>query len=493
MDFAYESQGTNTYLVYEIKSDDEIDSMSFGMLTNNTIMGFAPTFFTQMDAKKYIKYNVSGKISVKQFFDGVVNKKRLIGVFEGIVDGLLSAEDYMIDMDSIILDINYIFANVSTCEASLICLPVSGSRKSTTDLGLFFKNIMFSTQFDQTENCDYIAKVINFLNGSPIIVLNDFKVLLQSIKKEMNQAQPVPQAPVVKPYVNTAESVAVNASIPKPVSEVTQVPVNATPVSQPKDQNIPPVQSTNNSKSTAKDDAGKEIGMLDLLLHYSKENVELYKSQKAQKKGTIQPAAPKQQVSRKQPESGVAPSFAIPGQAAPAPAPAVQSTIQSAQPSKVNQGVQPQLQAPAMNQSTRPAFVPRQAPQGKAANFGETTVLGGNANGETSVLIAVQSPTQMMAPHLIRAKNNEKISLNKPVFRVGKEKSYVDYCIGDNTAISRSHANFVMRDGEYFVIDTNSKNHTYVNGVIIQSNVETKISHGDKVRLADEDFEFRLY
>ena len=95
-------------------------------------------------------------------------------------------------------------------------------------------------------------------------------------------------------------------------------------------------------------------------------------------------------------------------------------------------------------------------------------------------------------PYLIRAKNNERIELNKPVFRIGKEKSYVDYFISDNTAISRSHANVISRDGEYFVVDTNSTNHTYVNGMMIQSNVETKIVDGVKIRLANEEFEFKL-
>lgn len=90
-------------------------------------------------------------------------------------------------------------------------------------------------------------------------------------------------------------------------------------------------------------------------------------------------------------------------------------------------------------------------------------------------------------------KNNEKIPLNKPVFRIGKERSYVDYFISDNTAISRSHANIINRDGEFFIVDTNSTNHTYVNGGMIQSNVETKLSNGTKIRLANEDFEFKLY
>ena len=69
----------------------------------------------------------------------------------------------------------------------------------------------------------------------------------------------------------------------------------------------------------------------------------------------------------------------------------------------------------------------------------------------------------------------------------------MDYFIGDNTAISRSHANIVNHNGEFFVVDTNSTNHTYVNGGMIHSNEEVKLSHGTVIRLANEDFEFKLY
>jgi len=65
--------------------------------------------------------------------------------------------------------------------------------------------------------------------------------------------------------------------------------------------------------------------------------------------------------------------------------------------------------------------------------------------------------------------------------------------VADNSTISRAHANIITRDGEYFVVDTNSKNHTYVNGQMIQSNVETKITHGTKLKFSNEEYEFRLY
>jgi len=124
-------------------ADANIDSMSLGMLTNNKIPGLADTLFTQMDSTKYVKYNVSAKIPVSQFFAGAVNKKRLLGVFRGIVDAILSAEDYMLDENSILLDLEYIFADVTTCETVLVCLPVVCEEKRQ-DLGAFFKGLMFA-------------------------------------------------------------------------------------------------------------------------------------------------------------------------------------------------------------------------------------------------------------------------------------------------------------------------------------------------------------
>ena len=143
MSFTFENQGTNTYLVYELSNNDEIDSMSLGMLTNNTIPGLAAASFTQMDTTKYIKYNVSAKVSAEQLFSGTVNKKRLVGVFSGVVDAMLSAEEYMIDTSSILLDLGYIFADVSTCETVVVCLPVMNGEHKNPELGMFFKNIIF--------------------------------------------------------------------------------------------------------------------------------------------------------------------------------------------------------------------------------------------------------------------------------------------------------------------------------------------------------------
>lgn len=612
MEFTYENQGASTYLVYEIKPTDSVDTLSLGMLTNNNISGIARTLFTQIDESRFIKYNVSSKISMQQYFSGIVNRKRLLGVFGSIVEGLAAAEDYMLDLSSIILEPDYIFVDVSNCSALLICVPIGNVNNNKNDLCAFFKNVMVNTKFDQTENSDHVAKIFNYLNSCVELSLADFKQLIDELKNEQigisvqqitpsaSAVQPLNQPPVQPPMSQMnnnrqatqynpvmqqppAQNIAashpnnyqprpgqISRDNPKQNSPVSPMPQNtmpARPVTSVQGMAVPPQQMPQMNQ-TPPANGQKKMSMFDLLRHYSKENKEIYRQQKAAQKAQnlsakqniSQPGAPAQAgfavpgANPNMPGPSVNsnknnrnPGFAVPGMqnnvtnasfaqgngsvsfntpgnpaSNPAPSPAGQALYPAGKPNGANFNVPGSApNVPASNQPPRnippmsaPSPVPVQAPssapaptpvpapqpapqpvmsQGQHLNFGETTVLSGKKPGETTVLNGGAQPRQTMVPHLIRAKNGEKIYINKPFFRIGKEKSYVDYFIGDNTAVSRSHANIVTNNDKFFIVDTNSTNHTFVNGSMIQSNIETPINHGDKIRLGNEEFEFRLY
>lgn len=119
-----------------------------------------------------------------------------------------------------------------------------------------------------------------------------------------------------------------------------------------------------------------------------------------------------------------------------------------------------------------------------------TTVLGADP-GETTVLGSEELDTPNF-PYLIRNKNNEKIMVDKPSFRIGKERKYSDYFVSDNNAVSRSHADIITREKRYYIIDLNSTNKTYVDGRAIAIEKEIEIFDGTKLRLANEDFVFYI-
>ena len=91
---------------------------------------------------------------------------------------------------------------------------------------------------------------------------------------------------------------------------------------------------------------------------------------------------------------------------------------------------------------------------------------------------------------LRRVKTGEQIHINKPIFRLGRERSYVDYYISDNTTVSRSHAQIQWKNGHYVILDTNSVNHTYVNDQRLQPMQDWILRSGDTIRLGNESFEF---
>lgn len=140
-------------------------------------------------------------------------------------------------------------------------------------------------------------------------------------------------------------------------------------------------------------------------------------------------------------------------------------------------------------------------------DMGEATgLLSDDAGGATGLLYAngsrgaqyaddddatgLLTPESHHYPSLYRVLTKEVIRVNKAVFRLGKERSYVDYFVTNNNAVSRSHADIITRGKRCFVLDLNSKNKTYINGRAIPAQSECEIYDGDHLTLGNEEFVF---
>lgn len=107
---------------------------------------------------------------------------------------------------------------------------------------------------------------------------------------------------------------------------------------------------------------------------------------------------------------------------------------------------------------------------------GETTLLGGGMGGA----------------YLIRKKNGEKIPITSQNFAIGKERRRVNYCISDNTSVSRYHVVIMKKDSDYYAADQKSSNFTFVNGVQLSPYQETLLTDRSTLKLSDEEFEFHV-
>ena len=102
------------------------------------------------------------------------------------------------------------------------------------------------------------------------------------------------------------------------------------------------------------------------------------------------------------------------------------------------------------------------------------------------------APIPKVNPYLIRVNTDERIMITKQTFKIGKAGMGVDYTISGNGAISRVHAIITGKDGEYFIKDNKSTNHTFVNGKSVDEGESEKLTDNCKIVLGDEEFIFKL-
>lgn len=395
--FTYENQEASSFLVYQLRKEEQLDTVGMGMLSNNQIPHILPVLYTQINENRYLRYAVPSRIPLDSFLDGMVSRERLLNVLTSICEAIEESQAYMLDSSMLVLDKRYIFANVTTGEVAMVYLPVLEQTKDNFELCDFFKKIMFGTQFDSSEDCSYIATIINQLNKNGNFLVTDFKKMLQTLQnqgaKESHQekvSMSDQRKPREIPRPVPRPKKAAEPPKPVPLSPKVEVPTRPEPVFKK-----PEIQTDADSKKSK----GSVLSVI---------------------------AVP----NRKYEESGF-------------------------------------------------------------ANFGETSVLNSDI-GQTTVLGSNAEETEKTSAFLIQKKNGNRIKVDKLLFRIGKEKSFVDYWVSDNTAVSRSHADILNHEGNYYIRDNNSTNHTYLNGTMLTSNQEYSVKNGDQIVLGNEAFEFTL-
>ena len=115
------------------------------------------------------------------------------------------------------------------------------------------------------------------------------------------------------------------------------------------------------------------------------------------------------------------------------------------------------------------------------------------ASSETTVLSAGMnpSPNSYAIGTLICKRTGENIVIDKPVYRIGKNENYNDYCIRNNTAVSRMHAEIHGTMQGAVIIDVGSTNGTFVSGNRIPQGQQIPLHPGNVISFGDEEFEFR--
>lgn len=508
--FDTDEQESGKYLVYYKQESDEVDSLVMGMMENNRIEGTVPFVKTQVNAAVSYRYDITGLQPLNEYFSGIVSKNRILTVIGEILEERKLLEEYMLDLETAVLESRYMFVEQSTGQVKLLLLPV---KHENLPPDMFFRSMIFSVQYDSAEDVSYVTKILNYFNGTEGFSLTGFETLIRELKNQRVpvQTQESPTMSVLLTPQN--QSMPVQNPIP-PMREAEELLTVPLVQQTPKVQEIPPVQQdTTYDPGTTMLNAGAAPAG-GYTQHYVNPNLTHSQSSIPVSGGNIpktypgtkqeefdnvpQPEQQKEEAPVKEKkgifgrkEKGEKPQkTGLFGKKEKTKSTAVSKEETPNRPKSFHgiaipgSDVVPQQENTATTATAIPAqnvSIPVHA--APIQNFGDTVDLQSYTNATQHTA----APAAMKNPCLIRKETREQFFLKKEVNRVGRSRENVDVYITDNTSIGRVHAVLYLRNGRVFVEDQNSRNGTFLNGHRVIGQEE--LVPGASLRLSNEEFE----
>lgn len=333
----------------------------------------------------------------------------------------------------------------------------------------FFKGLIYKMRYSQNEDTSYVIRLIEYFNGSQPFSLIELKNLLESLsEKAASDASN-------KTDIKDAMQYQPSGDLGRKQYDVEIKPILDTEVNNSFESKLytlnsmtqPEPQSPVSIPAVSKDKIKEKKGLFwKKKNHSSKEKKSKEEKSKSKVKTTKGVSIPSK--------------MTIPGQAVSANDYFLKQEDNNI-PVIENQNRNTQASTYGVDNYNMVA----------GTGFGETTVLSMEV-GETTILsqdMQNDAGIPERAAYIIRKKNGDKRLIHKSEFKIGKEASYVDFCIEDNSSVSRTHANIIRENGKFYIMDNNSTNHTYVDNKIVMPGEKIELFHASQIRLADEEFE----
>lgn len=416
---------------YMLQANDRIDNLTLGMMVNNDIEGIAPLRPIQAGNERYFKYELDNKVSLNEYLGEYVKRDRLLLSFYHIAVAIKVSTEYMINWTSFVLDMEHIYVEQESGKTYLICVPLLSVLNDGNTCN-FFKNILFTAQFDEEENGDYVGRLITFLNPKTYTIdkfIYELENMLEIAHRQFDVYDDEPEEEEEEIAAGDIEE-----AIAADDEKVTDIGENAS-----------------GELSDMAEKAGEEVSDIT------------------------------ENVSEKLPDMAENVSEEVSG---------ITENI-SEKVSDITENVSGEAAGATENVGE---ILPDSVENVAGAVSDITGAIGEEAASVGAPVSEKVTDTVENTAFLLRTRTNEKIVITKDKFCVGSDSLNVDYCVTGNADVEDIHAFIIKKGNEYFILDNNTRKGTFMNNVaLIYEEGAVFLPHGAHLRFGSEEFDFKMH
>lgn len=527
------------YLTYNIDNEADLDEDVLDYLEDEEPEGIVPIIFDDENEDfDTFSYDITDKIHLLELSNQEINAEMVLMVMRGLILSLKNMAEYRIPLSYLVLHKNYIYID-SDYKVEFICIPLEDMQEEV-DITGFLRGFLASLRFDSSENGDYVAKLLTYINNPAIFTLHSFLTLVEDLMEDYGID--IPEDAEAGIYVDYQEvdenaeadnleepeeepedmagqtTILTNEDVQEPeeadaqeldneeaATEEVQEESDKDSDDEMKEEEDSENQDASEEEQDEEPDASEDAQMMD----DAKELIDRIKQQVLEEKQT------KQEPEESPEENPQKPSEASAGKKKtsfktkePSAGVVIHDELDDflAEKEKEEKAALKEDSGIKMKKNikvSRASIVKSTQDELKAADDTENASQEDGNEEETSGSILSQTigstgilkgsgAVPKANPYLVRVNTEERIMITKQTFKIGKASMGVDYTVKGNGAVSRVHAIISNRDDVYYIRDNKSTNHTYVNGKILDEGDEELLTHDSKIMLGDEEFVFKL-
>lgn len=537
--FKVRNIGSEKYLSYILNDDCEFDEELLDYLEENKIPELIDIIYEEDDENDYLTYNVTGRTTVDALLSNTVNAEKILGIVRGVASGIVNLRDLGIPASYVILHKGFTYVNPVTYDVGMLCVPVEADANINAEFRTFVKDILTSVKYDDSEDCNYVARLLNLLNTDKFTVRNFYSQLTELMESAGMQVEEKfldidGDISVSQSTVDTSSDTSMDD-----LPEYKDVSFGEDDGSEEEDDTVADVDSLFKDLTfddSEKQEEGKSVSdgidmsvfddsVFDDLETENVDDDSDYTEALTSDVEVPEPQEPKTQSSLTevaQTTDGVMevelerqeeqiPVLISTDEVMDNPpvvknikinrAKIIQKAVVDAEESRIDNPTE-QITAPqymngeAVEPETNMDPVTSKVETEEKKGTGSTVELTGGMNvvkdSDSEVVAAVSKGVPKAMPYIVRVNTGERVMINKTVFKIGKAGRGVDYHVGGNGAISKVHIIIYQREDGCYLKDNKTTNGTYLNGQRLDDNGEMKLSNDAMISIGGEDFIFKL-
>ena len=537
--FKVRNIGSEKYLSYILNDDCEFDEELLDYLEENKIPELIDIIYEEDDENDYLTYNVTGRTTVDALLSNTVNTEKILGIVRGVASGIVNLRDLGIPASYVILHKGFTYVNPVTYDVGMLCVPVEADANINAEFRTFVKDILTSVKYDDSEDCNYVARLLNLLNTDKFTVRNFYSQLTELMESAGMQVEEKfldidGDISVSQSTVDTSPDTSMDD-----LPEYKDVSFGEDDGSEEEDDTVADVDSLFKDLTfddSEKQEEGKSVSdgidmsvfddsVFDDLETENVDDDSDYTEALTSDVEVPEPQEPKTQSSLTevaQTTDGVMevelerqeeqiPVLISTDEVMDNPpvvknikinrAKIIQKAVVDAEESRIDNPTE-QITAPqymngeAVEPETNMDPVTSKVETEEKKGTGSTVELTGGMNvvkdSDSEVAAAVSKGVPKAMPYIVRVNTGERVMINKAVFKIGKAGRGVDYHVGGNGAISKVHIIIYQREDGCYLKDNKTTNGTYLNGQRLDDNGEMKLSNDAMISIGGEDFIFKL-